>query len=300
LYTPQVTVPTKHRTRGLLVGSVLVLSACTGGDFEPGSDAEAEGPPRVAGVLFVERAQGGSAAEAQVGARFLRVVGLPDAVLPDLVGMPVLPPRPGQCLERGNRAAQLATENPRAEVRLLDVGPIDVRAGDQALRMDPHRFPDLWNVVSGVLYGLEGDLPLATWRFSAQGDGAAGVGSFEVEAPAPEDLAQVRAGDAALADAAGAPVTLVRHAPLAVRWARGADEDRVAIAFEGSGTVVCGARDDGAFDVDAATVDRIAELLHAGGTMSVHRVRTRPFTAPGLDAGTLVFDLSVRARVRAD
>lgn len=279
----------------LTLGILATAAACTGS--VPGDEGapDAEGPPRVSGVLFVERAQDGATASAQVGARFLRVTGVSDEALPDLAGVPAVPTGVG-CVERG---APLRDADPsRAEVRLLDVGPIEVRAEDRVLRMSPRRFPDLWNVVSGSLYGMESDLPAGTWRFSGAGDVASGVGPFDVQAQRPEVLSGVRLGDASLPVDGDGRVALPRRGGLAVRWSRGADgDDRIAVVFEGAGSVVCGARDEGAFDIDAATMDRVRELLRAGGVVSVHRLRTRAFTTTGIDHGTLVFDLSTRARV---
>ena len=85
-----------------------------------------------------------------------------------------------------------------------------------------------------------------------------------------------------------------------VRVERATGDDRIAIRFEGDGSLVCGASDLGAFDLDVASADRAREVLRAGGTVSVHRMRAVPFTARGLDAATLVFDHSVRARARVE
>lgn len=279
----------------LTTGILVTAAACTGSVPGDENAPDAEGPPRVSGVLFVERAQDGATASAQVGARFLRVTGVNDDALPDLAGVPAVPTGVG-CVERG---APLRVADPsRAEVRLLDVGPIEVHAEDRVLRMAPRRFPDLWNVVSGSLYGMEADLPSGTWRFTGSGDMASGVGAFDVQAQCPEAPAGVRLGDVTLPLEADGRVALPRRGGLSVRWSRGGDvDDRIAVVFEGAGSVVCGARDEGAFDIDAATMDRVRELLHAGGSVSVHRLRTRPFMTTGIDHGALVFDLSMRAHV---
>ncbi|MBI5514781.1 MAG: hypothetical protein HY909_13480 [Deltaproteobacteria bacterium] len=295
------------------VAVLLSLAACTGAAYDGGgvTDADApSGPPRVTGVLFVERVQtlphGDVGTDAvQVGARFLRVVGVGEEALPDLVGMPRMPRALGCHVDAPQGAPLLdPAEATVSEVRLLDVGALEVRSGERALMLSPRRFPDLWSVVSGVTYGADGALPLGRLRFSAAGDRASGVGPFEVEAQAPEPLSGVTVGELALPAPEGAALELPRRGRLSVRWARPTtaqpdpERDRVAIVFEGAGVVVCGARDEGVFDVDAATTERLRELLRGGGSVRVHRLRTRAFTAPGLDAGALVFDLSVAGRVR--
>lgn len=292
-----------------ILGAVISLAACTGGGYDAGDvredTAHTASAPRVSAVLFVERSVGGVTSDVQVGARFQRVVGLSDESLTDLVGTPSMP-RLDACVTQNSRAAEAASEGGRAEVRLLDVGGIDVRtAGPDALRLSPRRFPDLWNVVSGVLYGAEGPLQLGRWRFTVDGSPVgesaadAGIGRFEVEGESPDELGSVRLGEAVLPALPGSSMALHRG-PLAVRWTRGKSEDRVSVVFDGDGTIVCGAHDDGAFDVDAATMDRVAEVLRNGGTVSVHRLRARAFTAVGIDSGALMFDLSVRARARVE
>lgn len=273
-------------------------AACTGAGYEP--QAEGELSPRVTGVLFIERSEGGAGADVQVGARFLRIVGVSDAVLPDLVGTPTLP-RVGACVARvGNTSAVEASDPLRAEVRLLDVGDVDVQAGGMRLQMRPRRFPDLWNVVSGSLYGVEAPMPMGIWRFTAHGSAESGVGAFDVAEEAPEGMMAVRVGELSFPVGAGLVPSLSLGHGLPVRWQRGRGEDRVAIVFEGNGSIVCGANDTGSFDLDANAVERVRDVLRNGGTASVHRMRARPFAAQGLDAATLVFDLAVRARVKVE
>jgi len=261
----------------------------------------------VSGVLFVEQVQGAGAA-AQAGARFLRVVGVEAESVSELVGAPAWPlPRlpaagstagVGRCVERQAVAREGQGLDAAPEVRLLDVGPIEVAAGDAALHLTPRRFPDLWNVVSGVLYGVDSALPTGPWRFSGAGNATVGVGAFDVSMASPEPLEGVTLDEQALgADG----LTLSRRGPFAVRWQRpvhAEEGDVVTVVFAGTGELRCALRDEGLLDLDAASADRAREMLREGGAVSVHRLRARAFSASGLDTGALVFDLSVRARVR--
>lgn len=278
----------------------LLAVACTGVAGEGDAAPDADVPTRVSATLFVEQVFDGAQHPAQVGARFLRIAGVRDEALPELVGVPAAPVALG-CTERGARALD-GMDPSQAEVRLLDVGPIDV-ASAQTTRMTPRRFPDLWNVVSGSFYGAEGDAASGSYRFTGVGAVAANVGSFDVQGVAPDVPSQVRVGDVALPLQAGGTFTLPRHGGLTVRWQRAAasdEADRVTVVFEGASTVVCAARDEGAVDIDPATMDGVREILRRGGSVSVHRLRSRGFTAQGIDAGALVFDLSVRGRVRGE
>jgi hypothetical protein len=275
---------------------MMSAAACTGAGYENVPDGDA--PTRVSGMLFIERAQGGTTTGVQVGARFVRYVGVADEALPDLVGTPTVP-RLGACVSRGATAGD-ALDPLRSEVRLLDVGPIEVHAGARSVQMHPRRFPDLWNVVSGTLYGAEADLPVGEWHFAAGGAANAGVGGFEVTGQAPESPMGVRIGANTLPVAPTQTLAIAPTGPIHVRWERATGDDRIAIRFEGDGSLVCGASDGGAFDLDVASADRAREVIRAGGTVSVHRMRSIPFSARGLDAATLVFDHAVRARVRVE
>ncbi len=264
---------------------------CTGAGPDAALDADVAA--RTEGVVFVERVTEAGGARVHVGGRFFRSQGVAAESLPDLVGAPPSGATVG-CTEQGAMAEAL--DSSHAEVQLLDVGAIDARADSFTARMSPHRLPDLWNVVSGVVYGLDGDLPVGSWQFTAAGDPATARGAFDVSGAPPEAIGELRVGDT-LALPQGSAIALPRRGSLTLRWSRGVTTDRVAVVFEGSGSLSCGARDDGALDLDAASSDRVRELLRQGGTLSVHRLRTVPFAVSGIDRATLVFDQVVRVRI---
>lgn len=271
----------------------LFAAACTGTAYDGVVDAE--GPARTEALLLVEGGQAPEVSAVQVGARFFSVTGFSDDALPELVGTPRLP-RENACEERA-----LPGHSSGGEVRLLDVGAVDVRAGFVDARMSPRRFPDLWNVVSGVLYGMEGNFAAGTWRFSAPGSTSSGIGAFEVSADAPEAIRDVMLNDRPTGMGPGTVLALPRSGPLALRWSRGTNaEDRVAISFEGATTIVCGARDEGALDIDAGWMDRIREIARGDAQVAVRRIRVRAFSAPGTDRARLVFDIGTRARLRVE
>lgn len=282
----------RRPTLPTILGAISV--ACTGVDYEHPPDGDA--PSRVTGMLFVERVEGGVHTGTQVGARFVRFVGVAEETLPELVGMPTTP-RVGLCVLQGAPAGE-ALDPLRSEVRLLDVGVIDVTASGRLIQLHPRRFPDLWNVVSGVLYGTETDLPMGAWHFVTPG--APGLAALEVTGQAPEAPMDVRIGTTTLPLGETEAIALPARGRLQVRWAGVPGDDRITIRFEGDGALACGAADVGFFELDAANSDRARAVLRAGGTLSVHRVRTLPFTARGLDTATLVFDHSVRARARVE
>lgn len=281
------------------------LAACAGtvgGNGDSTVEPQAEQQRSVA-ILFVERtAAETSTSSAHVGARFVQLSGMSPTVLPTLLGTPALPGGATGCTERSSDTSALTASDARAEARLIDVGTIDVQADGRTLRLEPRRFPDLWNVVSGVIYATDGELPATDWHFSAPGSAATHLGAFDVDARAPDDLAGVTIADHALA--AGGTVSVPRRA-FAVRWTRGEREDDVMVTFDGSAgeratTITCTARDEGLLELDTAWAERVADLASTGASVVVHRLRARPFTAAHVENAQVVFDLSVRGRLATE
>jgi hypothetical protein len=277
---------------------LLVLAAALGACGNTTAD---DGGPQAEdqhnAMLFVER---GASEEttARVGARFVQYAGLEPGALPGLVDMPAVPDAVPGCRVHTERAVDVT--GGRAEVRLADVGSIEVRADDRVLQLEPRRWPEQFNV-SGMSYDAEGDLPAGAWHFRVTGSTELRLPPFDVEARAPEDLAGVTVADQAFV--AGAAVVVPRRA-FAVRWTRGERDDDVVLTIDGgvtaSGTLVCTARDEGAMELDASWAERAADLARGGATVVVHRVRSRAFSAPPYDTAHVVFDWWLRGRARAE
>ncbi len=285
--------------RSVLPLAALSLAACANA---PGLEAPDAVASQRAAVLFVERQQSDApSASAHVGARFVQYTGIDTAALPDLIGFPRTTDGQTGCAVRSENGVDAASGH--AEARLLDVGAIDVRAGERSLHLEPRRFPDLWDVVSGVIYGTDSDWRPGTWHFTARGNAQSRVAAFELDARAPDDLTNVVVADQPLV--AGATIAVSARA-FGVRWSRGDTNDSVRVVFEsvtstaGTSSISCTARDDGALDVDATWADRIADALRDGGRITAHRVRVHAITLPSMDAARVVFDLSLGATARVE
>ncbi len=287
-----------------LLTLALGISACANGSvLSEGGEAVADGP-RSSAVLFVERqAAEPTGTPAHIGARFVQYTGLSAASLPDLLGTPRVPGAVTGCAERADTVVD--TETARAQARLLDVGAIDVRSGERSVRLEPRRFPDLWNVVSGVIYATDDDMAADEWQFTAPGNAQTRLGGFDVTVRAPEELSGVTLAEQALTS--GGSVTVPRRTAFQVRWTRGEAADGVVLTVDSAAgadrptTIECTARDEGVLDVDAAWADRIAEVARTNGAMvTLHRVRTRPFTLQQVDSAQVVFDFSVRGHLQAE
>ncbi len=189
-------------------------------------------------------------------------------------------------------------------MRLLDVGSLEVRSDGQTLALEPRRLPDLFRVVSGVVYAAEGELSGARWQFRAAGNGSARIPAFEVEAQAPDALASLSLAEQSLS---ANSIARLPRAAFALRWSRGDANDYVVAHFEASASaaadtdlpnaIVCSARDDsGALEIDAHWAERIANVAGAG-RLVIHRVRVRPFALSGVDDAAVVFDSSTTVRL---
>jgi hypothetical protein len=188
----------------------------------------------------------------------------------------------------------------------VDVGVIDVRAGDHLLSLEPQSFPGLLSLLQGAIYGTsdgEGATwqPGAEWAFSSRG--ATGVGAFEVAMEAPDELVVQRIG---VDDPSLVPPTIERGAELPVRWEAGSRDDvvRIELSWTQLGTEMrlsCAAADDGAFVVPGALLRQLPDpAIVLSPRLVIRRERRRAFGATGLDEGVLVVSLTETfdARVR--
>lgn len=205
------------------------------------------------------------------------------------------------------RDEELGGELDRSEIELVDVGVIEVRAGDRSLSLEPQSFPGLLSLLQGAIYGSsegegvgwEGG---AEWTFSARG--AAGVGGFDATVEAPQELTVLRVGSD---DPNLVPPTVERGLDLPIRWDPGTSHDdvvRIELGWTQFGTemrVRCAAVDDGSFVIPASVLRQLPDAaLVTAPRLVLHRERRRGFGAAGLDEGVVVVSLteSFDARVR--
>jgi hypothetical protein len=280
---------------------MLFLGACAVDPHGDLANDPASGTPRTSALLMVERSASPSPSvnTAQVGARFVQFTNVAQNALPELLGTPSAPEGVG-CTAQPLRDVDPGA---RAEVRLLDVGSLEVRADGRTLALEPRRLPDLFRVVSGVVYAGEGELSGNRWQFRAAGNGASRIPAFEVEAQAPDSLAELSLDGQPVAPNA---VLRLARGPFALRWTRGEPGDFVVAHFEGvadgdrGNTISCSARDDaGSLEVDAVWSERVARVAR-GGRVVIHRIRVRPFALASVDSAAVVFDSSVAVRLASE
>ena len=259
------------------------------------------------GVVLVERTVAADgAAQTNVSAKFMRLATPADPEIAErVVGSTLALPAVGQC---SRAAAEDLEDRARAlssigTIELIDVGDVSLRAGSSVMTLAARAFPDVGDVVWGMFYtsrDATSDLPSGA-AYTLEGSGSAHVDRFSIEADAPGAPEDVRVAGTALGDA---PV--IDEGATLVRWRAGepaaskgpADVVLVDVTGASGASIRCTFEDRGQGLVPAwVWSDRALGALPASATITIHRVRERPFVVPGLDTGAVRFDLSVVGRV---
>ncbi|HEX6275192.1 MAG TPA: hypothetical protein VFZ53_19265, partial [Polyangiaceae bacterium] len=116
---------------------------------------------------------------------------------------------------------------------------------------------------------------------------------ISVELLAPAALEGVTVMGTALAELA--PVRASR--PVELRWNAGAAGDLVYVSLESdSGSTLCAYRDDAGH----GTLPASSVPSPGTATLSLHRLRSTPFTSAGLGRGELRFDFEVSGSVTVE
>jgi hypothetical protein len=244
-----------------------------------------------------------------VSAKFMRLSASADLDLAErVVGSRLDLPAVGECRSMRSGTLALPESDSAAlaalgSIELVDGGDVTVRAGGATMPLGTRAFPDVGDLVSGVFYtspDAASELPAGT-TYTLEGTGTSAIERFslDVEAPAvPED---VRVGDVALTDGAmiepGSPTVVRWRTPDAPRVQVGDRDDVVLVDVSSkSGALVrCAFKDSGEATLPASMFRAVAPGAMA--TLAVHRLRQRMFSAPGLDAGEVRFDLAVLGRI---
>jgi hypothetical protein len=298
-----------------LLRASILLAAVTGiGCSAPVVDdvADASGA-MTEGVVVVERTvSGDGATQTNVSAKFMRLSTPADPDLAEtVVGSRLDLPATGTCRLLAPGSVNAGARN--GAIELIDVGDVTLRAGTSRMPLAVRAFPDVGDLVSGMFYtspDTAGELPAGA-VYTLEGTGSGLVERFAVDTEAPLALEDVRVGGrdggdpqtpgpagTALADGAA----LDEGAAVTVHWrspeARTTDVVLVDVSAASGAQVRCSFRDEGA-GVVPGWILRSTTLgaLPATATLSVHRVRERAFSSPGIDAGEVRFDLSVMGRI---
>jgi hypothetical protein len=286
---------------------LLVAAAFAVGCTQPVVDdvADANGS-MTDGVVIVERTVAGeSAAQTSVSAKFMRLSTPADPELAErVVGAKLDLPAIGTCRRTAveSKAASRALGSIGA-IELIDVGDVSLRTGGSVTTLAARAFPDVGDLVSGMFYtsrDAASDLPAAA-TYTLETTGSAQIDRFSVETDAPAAPEDVQIADISLADG---PV-IAAASPTVVRWRAGEAADKahgdtviVDVSASSGTSIRCAFPDAGQATLPGWVVGSgVLGSLPATATLGVHRIRERSFTAGGLDAAAVRFDLSVVGKI---
>ncbi|MBI4705748.1 MAG: hypothetical protein HY744_32040 [Deltaproteobacteria bacterium] len=292
---------------------LLAVAGCTATVVEEGDGGESAALA-AQGSVAVERIEavfgGASQVRARVSAHFMRVGGLAQDVAERVLGSPLELPAGGTCAWREPPgAAQVPPPEAAAgSIELLDVGDMVLRAGASTTPLAARAFPDVGEIVSGVVYTSRDDsaeLPVGTtYLFETSGSALVEGFSMQLEAPdAPEGLG-----------VAGRPVagdvpSVGAGQPVALRWTAGrpAAGDRIYVDVTGvergaearglvpaqERTLRCSFEDGGAAELPARfAVWPAAQEIE----IAVHRWRRLVLKPSAIDSAVVDFDFAVTVR----
>jgi hypothetical protein len=281
----------------LLAGLTLLLTGCSAVVGDGPGEGEEGVEQAVSAKVSVQRTAslGAQVTTTHVAARFVRVSGGFDFDTAErIVGTGELDASAAYgCAWRDGSASAPAADG---AIELLDVGDIVLHAGGDHLALAPRAFPDVGEVVSGVVYTSRdgsADLPDATtyaFEISSQGD------AFTVRAEAPAAPRGLRLGGSSLLEGEG--VAILAGEPIDIAWdaSAAADEDRIYVTVSDD--------DDGqafscVFPETGHAMIPANLLAFAPGTeldVMIHRHRRAAIDAPQvglMDQAVVDFDFAV-------
>ncbi len=296
------------RCEGLVtVAAVSALatgcSATVVDDGDPTEPAETSAQGSVTVERTVARTGGDEppSVRAHVSARFMRLGGGLDAELAErVVGSPLVLPPEGSCRWHEPLATGLLPESARqGSIELLDVGDIVVRAGPSTLPLAPRAFPDVGDMVSGVVYTSRersADLPVGA-SYLIETTGSARIEEFRLKVEAPQAPAEVRIAEQDLEDD---ELQAVADEPLALGWQAGdrAAGDRIYVDITPLGPSAtrplrCALADTGSAEIPAEYL----EGQSAVAEVAIHRFRQTVVSLSAIDEAVVEFDFAVSVPV---
>jgi hypothetical protein len=206
-------------------------------------------------------------------------------------------PASGLCVNPARNAPQPVPAY-LGPVELAFAGQVDVRTGAARVPLAVRAFPDVANVVSGVMYTAPGQadlsLPLGG-LLSVFATGAEGLGAWEASTDAPSPPADVRIEGLPLdAPELEAP----RGRPLSISWRAGEGTDVIYVDIDPvpgspSERVRCAMPDTGSGTIASLAIPETSQLQ-----LSIHRVRVSTLRSVAGEVGTAHFDVAVAGRVK--
>ena len=273
------------------------MAACTN-DVVAVADANTSATEALLVVDQVVAAQGEDATRSHASMWFLRASDEPSiAAASRLVADGVEVPALGTCVNVGDPATQ-AMPPSLSPIELAFAGEVTVEAGSVRVPLAMRAFPDVANLVSGVMYTAPGQTDLALplgGSFGVRTSGAEGLSAIDALAEAPVAPASVKLDGLEL-DAAD--LTARRGQALAITWQPAAAGDLVYVDVEPvpgspSDRVRCAMADSGEARLSETAIPETDAM-----TLTIHRVRVAPLRTSSGNVGTAHFDVAISTRVK--
>jgi hypothetical protein len=279
--------------RLLAAAPLLALVAGCSATVDDGADGEPD--VNLQGAVHVESVVGKSGQlRTQVSARFLRVFGIDSRTAEEVVGSEALTTQLG-CSEIGASAVP----DVQGSIELIDVGEILVHMADRVMPLAARAFPDVGDLVSGVVYTSRDDQTALAdaGTYVIETSGSSLIDGFSVQVDAPDAPSSVHFGTAASFD--GESPLLIAGDALALTWdGPDSDDDDADLIYveilNGEDDVRCVFEDDGAATVPAAYTNY---LPGTDVDVVVHRYRQINVKLPGVDEAYVDFDFAVSTPV---
>ncbi|RLB46136.1 MAG: hypothetical protein DRI90_27670, partial [Deltaproteobacteria bacterium] len=301
------------RLFAVLPSLLLAVSGCSAAVVDDDAeDVETTGAMAHGNVTVERMASFGTATpglRTYISARFVRLSGLDVQTAESLVGSAARldPAAPLGCQWHEIMAPSASAEAIEGSIELLDVGDILLRAGATVTPLAARAFPDVGDLVFGVVYTSRDHstaLPAAT-TYSIETSGSVFVDGFSMQVEAPDALDGVRFSQPALGPDTqpleGGDITLVMGEGLTIQWEPGSpssgDRIYVDVASVDDEPGVAGLRcvfDDRGVGVVPAPITKLA----ASGEIeiAIHRHRLVTAKPSGIDEAVVDFDFAVAAR----
>lgn len=291
----------------------MLLVPAIGCSANVADDEDVAGAPEAAtqGNVTVEQTVLLSSADpaevvTRVSARFVQVTGgIDHEVANRVVGSPRDLPAEDSCVVHTPSGWEpLPPGAADGGIELLDVGEVMLHAGASTMPLAARAFPDVGDMVSGVVYTSRGgatELPVDV-PYVVETSGSALADGFRVSVDAPIAPLGVQLGPYAIDSE---ELTFDAGQPLELSWQ--VDEtatDRIYVdlvplpdggSTQALSTVRCAFVDDGAAQIPEQYTSFAEEPVAV--EVAVHRLRRSAVPVPGVDEAVVEFDFAVLVRL---
>lgn len=279
--------------------ALSAVGACSANVVSAGADANTLSTHALLVVEQTVSAEDARAARSHVSMWFLRVADEQDidAVTRLVTDVADVPPN-GSCVNLGSRGATDKVDPTLGSVELAFAGDVAVEMPMARVALAARAFPDVANLVSGVMYTAPGQtdlkLPLGG-PLTVHVAGNEGLPPLiaQTDTPTPPEVILIEGTSIQSPEAEAR-----RGRPLSIAWNAGPGGDLIYVDVDPipgspSDRVRCAMPDTGVGQISAMAIPETQTLA-----LSMHRVRATVLRTATGEVGTAHFDVAVTGRVR--